>query len=128
MSVKETALLSPSLIEIPDVEWRGLMQDDGSSCGDMEPVRIELWLSRKFHVQLFDDGGYLRMTVGRVKRVLGSWRDGITWDELMQVKREVGRGNRCGIELFPPDEHVVNVANLRHLWLVEPPPFMWGKR
>jgi len=115
----DEALKSAWLRPIPLEEWPDT--DDGAR----RP--FEVWLSRAFLVQLCREGEHVRMTVNRVKRELGAWRDGISWEQIMQLKRECGRGDVCAVELFPPDDCVVNVANMRHLWLVEPPPFMWGK-
>jgi hypothetical protein len=58
----------------------------------------------------------------------GGWVDGITWDQLQQVKSAVGYGDHDAIEIYPRDENVVNVANMRHLWiLAEPLAFAWQK-
>jgi hypothetical protein len=57
----------------------------------------------------------------------GNWKDGILWDELMEVKTAVGFGERWAVEVFPPDAHLVNVANMRHLWITHRPPFAWVK-
>lgn len=58
----------------------------------------------------------------------GGWKEGISWDELMRLKDEAGFGDVACVELYPPNDDVVNVANLRHLWtLNEPPPWMWKK-
>jgi hypothetical protein len=52
------------------------------------------------------------------------WADGITWDTLQLLKRECGHGERWAVEVYPPDTDIVNVANMRHLWLLRaPPPF-----
>lgn len=46
----------------------------------------------------------------------------------MRLKAECGRGDKWAVELYPPDEAVVNVANIRHLWLLpEPPAFGWNR-
>lgn len=89
---------------------------------------IEVWLSGRFLAQVYEDQGHLRVSVNRIKPVGGSWAEGITWDELMRVKREIGRGDAWCVEVFPPDESVVNVANLRHLWVLpEAPAYGWNK-
>lgn len=32
-------------------------------------------------------------------------------------------------QIYPDDDNIVNVANMRHLWLLpEPPAFMWRER
>jgi hypothetical protein len=58
----------------------------------------------------------------------GRWLDGITWDELQHLKMLAGYGDRVAVEIYPPDSEVVNIANIRHLWLLnEVPTFMWQR-
>lgn len=82
----------------------------------------------EFLVQIYNlTGEPTRITVNKVKRKNNDWADGITWDQLMQVKRLVGYANKCAIEIYPPDQDIVNVANMRHLWIVDMPDFAWQK-
>lgn len=91
---------------------------------------IEVWRSRAFLVMVYLDGGYERLSV--VRTMLGAgggWAEGIAWDDLQRLKRECGRGNRWAVEVFPDDRHVVNEANMRHLWMLSaPPPYGWKER
>lgn len=43
------------------------------------------------------------------------------------MKAEIGRGDLFAVEIFPPDVDIVNIANMRHLWVVpaEMVPFAW---
>ena len=95
----------------------------------MPPGCIRLWRSRRFLVQQywFDDGRPSRLSISRTTlRKDGRWEDGITWDEVQKLKREAGFGHRYACELFPADADVVNVANVRHIWLLdEPPTYAW---
>ncbi len=87
------------------------------------------WRNRYFLAQLYcEQTGYLRLTVQRCAiNKNGSWVDGITWDELMTVKSEVGLHDRWAVEVYPPTDAIVNVANMRHLFLLpEAPPYAWG--
>ena len=100
---------------------------------------LEVWVSRFYLVQVHsvpEMPGYERLSIGRceldedlsIARNAPHWRDGISWDELQQIKAQCGRGDRCAVELYPPDEMVVNVANLRHLFVYPPcerPAFVW---
>lgn len=92
---------------------------------------IKAWRSRDFLCQLAEcKSGHLRLSINRtvVDVTNRRWRDGITWDELMQVKRECGYGDQYAVEVFPADHDQVNVANIRHLWLLpEAPPYAWRK-
>lgn len=98
---------------------------------DRSHAAIAVWRSRDYLVQVFDaPGGVLRMSVCRTTwdGRGGRWRDGITWDELQRLKAEVGYGDCWAVEIYPPDDEVVNAANLRHLWLLaERPPFAWQR-
>lgn len=92
------------------------------------PSLIEVWRSRDFLVQVHDCRPMLRLSICRSHHNGASWFDKITWDELMQLKRECGRGDRDALEVYPADRDVVNVANMRHLWLPpEPVPWAWRK-
>ena len=53
--------------------------------------------------------------------------DAITWDELQRLKAEAGFADRWAVEVFPPDAQVVNIANIRHLFLLPgPPDYAWS--
>ena len=86
---------------------------------------VGVWRSRSFLVQVFNEGHQggrkvTRLTVCRTELGDGGrWKADITWDELQQIKRECGFGNCYAIEVFPRDRDVVNVANMRHLWVLD---------
>ena len=95
------------------------------------PGLQRVWRDRRYLVQQYLDGGTIRLSVNIVaaKSSLERLVDGIPWDELQRIKNQCGYGNKCAVELFPPEASVVNVANIRHLWLLrEPPAFMWGAK
>lgn len=92
------------------------------------PTRV--WRSRGFMVQQFERLGQpVRLTIQRTTlRADGEWMDEITWDDLQRIKREIGYGDRFAVEAYPEDRDVVNIANLRHLWLMsETPAWAWRK-
>lgn len=91
---------------------------------------IEVLRSRNFLVQIYDEGNNIeRLSVCRTLTRGGMWLDNITWDELQILKDESGRGNKAAVELYPSNSDVVNVANMRHLWVLpEAPEFMWKKK
>lgn len=111
-----------TLTKVPPSQWP---KCEGTA------VVVEVWRSRKFLVVLYDErySGPLRMTVNRAElNKSGKWVAEITWDELMRCKREIGRGEQWAVELFPPEAEVVNVANMRHLWLLDAAPdYGWRK-
>ncbi|MBD1554274.1 DUF7694 domain-containing protein [Pseudomonas typographi] len=119
---KQNAKEPVCLRRVPEGEWTG----------EPPPRIIEVWRSRAFLVQVFDEAnGYQRMSICRTAHNGQSWADQVTWEELMQLKRECGRGDRDAVEVFPADQDIVNVANMRHLFFPpEPLTFKWvyGKR
>uniref|UniRef100_A5W812 DUF7694 domain-containing protein n=1 Tax=Pseudomonas putida (strain ATCC 700007 / DSM 6899 / JCM 31910 / BCRC 17059 / LMG 24140 / F1) TaxID=351746 RepID=A5W812_PSEP1 len=92
------------------------------------PGLIEVWRSKSFLVQVFAEAdGYQRMSICRTAHDGSTWVDQVTWDELMQLKRECGRGDLDAVEVFPADRDIVNVASMRHLFF--PPEsltFKWS--
>lgn len=91
---------------------------------------LALWQSRDFIATMYKDGasGYPRLTVSRTQwdKSRDTYRDGISWDELMRVKRQVGLPDVWAVEVFPPDDETVGVHAIRHLWILnEAPPFAW---
>lgn len=97
--------------------------------GGREPGPIAAWRSNRFLVQLFNDCGAQRITINRaaIDETTGRWLDGITWDEIQAIKKQIGFGDRYAVELYPADADVVNVANMRHIWLVDAPAFAWRR-
>ncbi len=87
---------------------------------DIDHKRIEVWRSNKYLVQVFNENNaMLRISVCRTMvQTNGSWVDGIKWEELQEIKRGIGRGNLCAVEVFPRDQDIVNDANMRHLWVL----------
>lgn len=103
---------------VPRTEWP---EHTGRS------VSQGVWRSRRFLAVAYADHVTTRLSVNRTQLADGGrWVDGITWDELMQVKRECGFAERWAVEVYPPDHQVVDVANIRHLWMLDcAPAFAW---
>lgn len=117
---KQNAQWPATLQQIP----RGLWPNQRN------PDLMEVWRSRGFLVQICSEThGHFRLSACRTTHNGDSWVAAITWDELMQLKRECGRGEQDALELFPADSHVVNVANMRHLFFPpEPVVFKWTNK
>lgn len=117
---KESLSFPVELAEIPRDQWpiETILAKNPAS---------RVLRNRKFLVQIFTHEGAVRLSVIRTEwdDRRGSWRADISWDDLQQLKREAGFGDKCAVELFPPDENVVNVANMRHLFITPCPVFMW---
>ena len=91
--------------------------------------RVAAWRSRDFLVQMFDEGDWERFSVNRTMvRNDGDWVAEISWDDLMEIKRQLGYGDRLALEVLPREEDVQNVANMRHFWIHVDPTFSVGWR
>ncbi|MEF1310704.1 hypothetical protein QTO01_11405 [Vibrio mytili] len=86
--------------------------------------------SPQYLVQVFNErDGIVRLSINSVKHRNGIWKDGLTFDELQSIKKAVGFGDSCAIEVYPEDNNLVNDANMRHLWVLpERPAFAWSAR
>jgi hypothetical protein len=99
--------------------------------GSTDPGRV--WRSRTHLAMLYTHEGHSRLTVQRVTdAAFHPDRDpkgGISWDELQRIKSECGFGGWWAVEVYPPDPEVVDVAPMRHLWLLGAvaPPYAWRK-
>lgn len=99
--------------------------------GDLHPDRAPLvraLRNKDWLIQIFDDQGHTRLTVCRARLAPNGqrWAEGITWDELMWLKAEAGYAAAWCVEVYPPDNEVIDVANMRHLWVLpEPPAYGW---
>ena len=81
---KQNAKLPPYLQRVPPDQWPGFKPPD----------LTEVWRSRNFLVQIYNEpSGYQRMSICRSVHNGDRWVDQVTWDELMRLKRECGRGD-----------------------------------
>lgn len=110
---------SDKMVAVPKEAWpRGFVE------------RVEVWRSREFLVQVFPvEDALVRLSVNRTKIDRdGKFKGDITWDELQWIKSACGYGDRDALEVYPPDGDIVNVANMRHLWVHGPSvriPWFW---
>ena len=116
------AKLPVTLQEVPRDQW-----PDSQA---RNPLLVRVLRSRGFLVQVFSEDGpaELRLSILRTTLDGDRWQDGISWEELQRLKAEAGYGGRDAVEVYPADRDVVNVANIRHLWVMrEPVAFAWRK-
>lgn len=113
-----------TLQPIPQEELAEVIKDKQN----LNPPR-QSWRSRDYLVQLFKQGEHYRLSINRCAiDAQGQWLGDITWDQLMECKRQCGYGEHWATEVYPADSHLVNVANIRHLFLtVHPPAYAWLK-
>jgi hypothetical protein len=112
-----TGAFTRSITQVPQEEW----PPDYERVMTSAPT--EVWRSRDYLLMAYQDNGYTRLSVLRIALTThATWADGIAWDELHRLKRECGRGDQWAVEVYPADAAVVNVANMRHLWVMDAPP------
>ncbi len=117
---QEAAKRPGRLTEIPRDRW-----PPSYRLGPEAPTHA--WESREFLAQMYDVEPFQRIDTRRVSicRVTlkedGHWEENLTWEELMRVKREIGFGDWYAVEIYPRERDIVNVANMRHLWLLGAP-------
>lgn len=118
---EERKLWPKTLVDVPPDKWPSW------PFASAKPIRV--LRSRDFVCQIFKctDGATRRLSFCRAEiNNDGQWKDGISWDELQSLKTQAGFGNYDAVEIYPSDYDIVNVANMRHLWIVDTPiTFKW---
>jgi len=106
------------LTSIPKIMWPK----------DNNDLRFSVWISQKYLVQgFFEKNGVIRLSANRTElKAEGGWKEDLTWDELMTIKRDLGFGDDYAVEVYPKEADVVNVANMRHLWILPEPITSFG--
>jgi hypothetical protein len=116
------------LVAIPREQWPDMSQSPFQSGS----IPLGVFRSRAFALVVWQEpSGSVRLSINRTEwdERKQRFRDDISWDDLQRLKAEAGFGDMCALEVYPPDVHVVNVANMRHIFLVaNPPPFMWVRQ
>lgn len=119
---RDNAKQPDRLQEIPRAQWPA----------NAPPTIMRVFRSRDFLVQEYAHPSahvIARLSVCRTSISGNRWKDGITWDDLQRIKNECGYGDVDAVEIYPADDDVVNVANMRHLWVLDSRiPFAWRKR
>ncbi|HEX8287856.1 MAG TPA: hypothetical protein VF556_07675 [Pyrinomonadaceae bacterium] len=108
---KENAKYGDELVLIPKEKY--------PPAPDGWKLPVAVYRNRRFIVQIFqEDCDVLRFSVARTQiDHQGKWLDGITWDDLQTLKNQLFP-DREAVEFYPALEDVVNVANMRHLWVL----------
>lgn len=114
---RENARQPATLTEVPRHLWP-----------DPLAAQLRVLRSREFLVQEFEAQApaVVRLSINRVELAGDRWVDGISWEELQRIKSECGYGQADAVEIYPPKDDEVNVANMRHLWVLRDPlSFAW---
>jgi hypothetical protein len=67
---------------------------------------LKAFRNRYFLAQIYEQPkGYLRLSVNSTFRggFNTRFKDGITWEDLQQIKSELGYGDRLAVEIYPKD-------------------------
>lgn len=114
---RESARWPAALKEIPRSEW------PNPSGPQLRVLRSHSYLVQEFG----GDGPVLvRLSINITSMDGARWADGISWEDLQRLKAEAGYALHDAVEVFPSVMDVVNVANMRHLWVMRDKlPFAW---
>lgn len=95
------------------------------------PAPIEVWISRKYLVQLYAEDDFQNIATRRlaVCRIMNSPDESgqiappeeISWEELFEIKAGIGFATWYGVEIYPRAGDEVKVGGVRHLWLLAQP-------
>lgn len=122
---RDSAKLPSVLVEVPAELWPLAITRVPE---DTRPIRV--LRSREFLVQVFRAPSpvLVRISVNRTAVTGDRWTDNIPWDDLQGIKNQVGYPMHDAVEIFPVSTDVVNVANMRHLWVLDQPVgFAWRR-
>lgn len=73
---------------------------------------LGVWESDEYAAAAFNDGTAIRLDICR-----HDLKDGLTWDQLREIKNQCGFADFDGIEFYPREKDVINTGNIRHLYL-----------
>jgi hypothetical protein len=107
---KVNSRFGPQLVEVEAARWPV----------NHPPKLIRILRSRDYLVQVYgENDGILRLSIVRAAVNLeGRWADGIPWETLQALKDEAGYAANDAVEIFPCQADIVNVSNMRHLWVL----------
>lgn len=101
---------------VPKSEWPEHLRD---------PNRSAVYLNGQYLVQVFDEefNGIKaqRLSVNSTKHTGGTWQDKIPWDDLYEIKNKIVGYSAYAVEIYPRSVDLVNVSNMRHLWVLSEP-------
>lgn len=116
---RDNAKQPEALQDIPREQW------PNPSAPQLRVLRSREFLVQEFSAQA---PATVRLSICRTRLAGDRWQGDITWDELQRLKAECGYSDSDAVEIFPSDRDVVNVANMRHLWVMaEPFACTWRK-
>lgn len=73
---------------------------------------IGIWESKLYKAYAYKDLDAIRLDIERK-----DGKDGITWDEIQQIKNDCGFKDQDAIEFYPAEADVINTGNVRHIYI-----------
>lgn len=116
------------MVEIPKEHWPDTLKAHEHQA-DVMCKPVAAWRSNKFFAQVVEEpGGAIRISINRTRiNENYDFADGITWDDIFCIKNEIGYADKDCIEIYPAKNDLVNVSNIRHIFLLdEPHPLNWS--
>lgn len=95
-----------------------------------DPTFVRALRNNQFMVQVYKEEFATRLSINKIaiNKDGTRWKDGITWDEIQNIKNNAGYRNFCALEIYPPEDDKVDVANMRHIFVTsEEPLFLWKR-
>jgi len=88
--------------------------DVAKFCGFLPRGLLAAWSNNHVAAQLFRVRGIeaFRLSIRRFDEVP------LTWDEVQDAKNKTIGADAMAIEIYPPADELVDVANMRHLWML----------
>lgn len=120
---RDNAKMPVALQEVPRGDWPAAFLNSRRL--------LRVLRGRNFLVQVYEEDApaLVRLSINRTTLSGDRWAENIPWDDLQWCKAQCGYGGHDAVEVFPAAIDVVNVANMRHLWVMsEPLPFAWRRR
>lgn len=114
-----------------------MLPRDEWTINNPSPSLAEVWVSRDHLAMIYHDtnlpDGWERLSINRTlyDPKTDDWAEGITWEALMVIKLQIGRGDRDALEAFPAHRDIVCLAAMRHLWVLPDDhglPCFWRRR
>ena len=108
---KDNARFTKEMVQIPVEQWPK---------DDIPEGLVEVWRSCNILCQVYylgEDAFRVSMNRSALDQ-FGNWEDTLSWDEIQEVKRQIGRGDHLAVEVYPRQKDIVNVAHMRHIWII----------
>lgn len=130
-------LIEQGKLKVKDA--RNILKKESAEYGyEFEPLEgkstdinfVKAYRNKCFLITIYKEQFAIRLSINKIEinKKGTRWQDGITWDEIQNIKNKLGYRDMCALEVYPPEDDKVDVANIRHIFIVKnAPPFMWKR-